>query len=222
MSMYLTYLTCCVSCDNTQRPAHRPAHCTAHAHASPCVMPCAPLDDDHASTIMTSYSEFLKLLHEIPKDPSSQPPSLTPKQTYEQLCYDFPQLAVDELASFKGDFLKQVEGEKYSTYPITNKFIHGITYGASKYGSNLNNTNTSSSNNISNIENNTNTSPFYEQYSAINAISLVKFVRDALRYALPPSLISYVFLLSLPLPFPFPFLLFFPYSLFLSLTLVLG
>lgn len=153
---------------------------------------------------MSSYSEFLKLLQEIPKS-SSHPASLTPKETYEQLCYDFPQLSVDELSTFKNDFLKQIEGEKYSTYPISNKFIHGITYGASKYGNHANNTNSSISiNNKSNDKNannnsnnnNANISPFYEQYSAINAIALVKLVRNALRYFPPFPLFCLIFSFS--------------------------
>lgn len=167
---------------------------------------------------MASYSEFLKLLHEIPREKSNinksninnndnnKTPPLTSNETYDQLCYDFPQLSIDDLSSFKIDFIKSIEEERYDVFPINNRFVHGLAYGASKYGGKNNNKNNNNhSNNIDNTNNKENNNGFYEQYSTLNGVVLVKFIRNVLRY------LFFFFLFSL-------FSLFSSFSSFFSIS----
>lgn len=118
---------------------------------------------------MSTYSEFLKLLEQVPRAPHQPTPVLSPKESYDQLCYDFPLLNVEDLISFKEEYLESIDAGKYHSFPLRHKFILGINYGASKYNNN-------------NEQNDEANKGYYEQYSTINAIALIKVVRDALRW----------------------------------------
>ncbi len=115
---------------------------------------------------MNSYQEFLQqlqaLTHSSTSSTSASPSPRSPYETFEQLCFDFPNFPLEDLEYFKGELRKQIEEEKYSSFPISNKFINGIMYGSSV--------------------NRSTDSQYFEHYSTINAIIFVKLMRNAMRY----------------------------------------
>eukprot|EP01116_Phalansterium_solitarium_P004217 TRINITY_DN15147_c0_g1_i2.p2 TRINITY_DN15147_c0_g1~~TRINITY_DN15147_c0_g1_i2.p2 ORF type:complete len:276 (-),score=68.94 TRINITY_DN15147_c0_g1_i2:885-1712(-) len=81
-----------------------------------------------------SYKDFLKLLKSVSIDRPSRQRSAA--EVFVELCFDFPQLPAADIKILHEDFLQQLQkndGKGLATFPLSNSFLSGVVYGASRW-----------------------------------------------------------------------------------------
>eukprot|EP01114_Cavostelium_apophysatum_P019712 TRINITY_DN6425_c0_g1_i1.p1 TRINITY_DN6425_c0_g1~~TRINITY_DN6425_c0_g1_i1.p1 ORF type:complete len:608 (+),score=141.30 TRINITY_DN6425_c0_g1_i1:18-1841(+) len=76
-----------------------------------------------------SYEDFLRMLRNSVLEPAPKRVK-SPKDVYDELCYDFPLISGEDLQILKNDLLLKANDGQTMGHPFTKAFLNGITYGA--------------------------------------------------------------------------------------------